>query len=465
MLLLALLACTATDGTPTATDTEAGTDTESQTGSDTEDTELDASFEVEVALSEYIETVLLVSFTADVEGDGWVRFGPEGAEGWKVSATATEDGWEATLVGVRPETLAFVQAGVDSSVAETVEITTGSLPDWVDTLDHTEGDPTPGFLVTTLINDAVFERGAAIFDETGRPVWAYALPDEASVGLTTRTRLSADHSELKFNSFFLEAEGGAMDGTAQIVTVSLDGSSYSIDDIPYNHHDFDWLDDGTLVWLDIDEKEVDGLGTLRGDKVYERTVDGVETSYGSTWDAFPEAAEDPESAVHPESWWSLANHLDVDEENDRVMYSTRNLDSLVMVERSTGEIQHVIGTGPDADVVPDDPFDGQHGFLLDGEELMVFDNAPERPGGSRVVRYQLDFDAGTATKDWEYSPGDSSFVLGDIVALPDDRLMVIVTTSGLVQEVDEEGEVLSEFQHPNTFFPYVEWYTQIGLEP
>lgn len=413
-------------------------------------------FEMTLTVSDEVETVVTTRFTVDQDLDEtpWVRFGAEGdATGWTVQATEVDGAYEALLVGVRPDTVLWAVPGIGEHEGEEGTTTTGELPDWVGEPAATEGDPTPGFHVTCIVGA---EQGPVIFDSAGYPVWAWTPPDEVAGMLSTRARLTPDQDALVFNNFLLEQPGDDNDGIGALVEVALDGSSYTLIDAPYNHHDFDLLDDGTLVWLDADEREVEGFGTLRGDRIVERAPDGTETAYGSTWDYFPAAAEAPEE--DPSSWWSLANHLEV--HDDVVVFSSRNVDLITVIERGTGELLDVIGTGDDATIVLDDPTDGQHGFDWAENELLVFDN-DLGDSTSRVVRYDLDTESGTLL--WEYKPGYTAIVLGDAIQLDNERVLVAVATSSLVQEVDDSGEVLAEYTQGSGMVTFIEWREQIGV--
>lgn len=411
-----------------------------------------ASFsDVEAVVSDVVPTVVTVTFANDGEGEGWVAFGPPGEAGWTATATATGAGrWTATLLGIPADTEGWFQVGVGDAADVVRTVRTGDAPGWVEGPETAEGDPTPGFLVVGLMGD--LGHGAAILDARGRPVWWWEAPASLPGTLHTRARLDPDGGSVWFDSFGLLPPGEAGDGESALVHVALDGTAEEVVPLAYHHHDFLLHDDGTLAWLDVESRYVEGDGDIRGDVLKERAPDGTERAVWSSWDTFAYAPG--ATWTNPPGWWSLANHLEYVAAEDAYAVSLRNLDSVVVIARATGEVLRVVGTDPAATVVPDDPFDGQHGFDVLDDGLLVFDNGPTGEQSSRAARY-VD---GGATLAWTYEPGIYSFVMGDAQVLPDDRTLVVFSTEGQVHEVDADGRRVAAFAwDEGTTIGFAEW--------
>jgi hypothetical protein len=88
-----------------------------------------------------------------------------------------------------------------------------------------------------------------------------------------------------------------------------------------------------------------------------------------------------------------------------VVMSLRNADYVISIAPDFGSVEWTLG-GPAGTlgIAPEDRFYGQH-FVSEPVEgrVLVFDNGVERaPPYTRVVEYEVDTDADTVTKAWEY---------------------------------------------------------------
>lgn len=449
-LLAMLVAC----GPRDKADTDSGPSSTDDSG---EDTAVEVSFsDISATLSEDIPTVVKVSFKSNGEGTGYVRFGEEGSEGFTATASAGEDGsWSATLVGLPAETEAWFQVGIGDAASDLQAVSTGPAPAWVTGLSSSSGDPTPGFLVTGLMATG---HGAVILDTRGRPVWWWEAPDGLVGALHTSARLSPDRQTVWFNAFALATPGDGLDGQNALVGVAIDGSAETVIDAPYTHHDLVVHEDGTLAWIDVDQREVDGE-IIRGDRLVERAPDGTESALWSSWDTF---SYSPDAELEPPPWWTLCNHLEWVPERDAYVISTRNLSALAQVQRGTGAVDWVLGA--EGTLVPDREFHGQHGFTVLDDGVLLFDNGPSERRASHVVRYAFDAEAGTATATWAYEadPALYSFVMGDAVRLPNGDVIAVYSTAATVVEVDETGVEVARFTYsPGTFLGFMQYWDSL----
>jgi hypothetical protein len=59
-----------------------------------------------------------------------------------------------------------------------------------------------------------------------------------------------------------------------------------------------------------------------------------------------------------------------------------------------------------------------------------------------------------ATKSWEYKPGTSSNVLGDVQRLPNGNTLVTFSTASIIHEIDPQRTLIQSF---NGAGGYAEW--------
>ena len=80
----------------------------------------------------------------------------------------------------------------------------------------------------------------------------------------------------------------------------------------------------------------------------------------------------------------------------------------------------------------------------DGDGLLVFDN---RGAGdeSRIIRYTIDAEAGTASTDWVHLNDPSLFTefFGDVAPLPDGSLLLAWGLAGRLSVLDSERNTTS----------------------
>lgn len=443
LFALTLIACTKDKAQPVDTGGDTGaTSTADDGGGGTTPTSTEVTFsDLEITPAEAIPTVLTVRFSTDGAGQAEVRFGVEGeAESYAATATDLGDGsWEATIVGLPADAICWIRGAVGEHAGAKTAWTTEAAPSWVDKLESSEGSPTPGFVVVGLEGDD--GNGALILDTRGRPVWWSEAPEEVPGHLHTRARLSPDRTEVWYNAFGLLAPGADADGQNAIIRTSIDGSEVEVLTIPYAHHDFVLHEDGTLAWLDVEPREVEGA-TVRGARIVERAPDGTETDIWTAWNDF--TFTPGVSPEFPESWWTLANHMEYLPETDHYAVSMRNLDTIVEVDRQTGTL--LWSLGPEGSYVPDSAFDGQHGFDVLDDGILLFDNGSSAAFDSRAARFHFEED-GTATMTWEYhaDPALYSFVMGDAQLLDNGNTWIMFSTVATSQEVDEAGTVVASF--------------------
>lgn len=273
--------------------------------------------------------------------------------------------------------------------------------------------------------------GVALVDRDGTTRWylggsdGYTDLDDVWYGLALRADGSLAY-ELRDVAYVIDELGEP----------KMEISAESIGAPAGFHHDLVELPSGNFMILGYSFAEVDyeGEGTLyvAGDLIVEFTPAG-EVVW--TWDSFdhldPQRRRDgfyvPQKILDPSNGqagydWTHANGLIYRTEDDSILVSMRHQDWLLAIDHGSGEIRWRLGDEGDFALLGDQYwFFHQHSpqWQPDGS-LLLYDNAvgnPERPDGeahSRAVRYQLDYDAMTATMVWaDDDPKFISVIAGD----------------------------------------------------
>ncbi len=405
----------------------------------------DALFDIEAAVSEAVPTVVDVRWEVDAEApeDARIEFGPDDGYGM-VAPVELDDGapYEALLLGSPQSTdvhyRVVATVGGEELASDDRVVSTGTLPASLPELTvevDGEGVDEGGFLVTSTFTEP---GGAAIIDRQGRFVWWHSVFDEDAQ--ISRARLSDDRSSMLY--WTVNLRDPASDGVAQeLVEVALDGTVLRRVSLDLGHHDFCTLPDGTVAYLEYDERPAPGTGEpVVGDRVVELAPDGTTTTIYSVWRDFEYEPGEP----LPGQEWSHCNALDYLEEEDAYLVSSLGFDSLFLVDRADGELRWVLG-GDETDFDgADDLFSHQHQFELLGDEVLVFDNgAPERHA-SRVVGLSLDTREMVAEQTWSYDPEPEVYVfsLVDVHRFDSGHTLVTFSTAGQIDELDAEGELV-----------------------
>jgi len=217
------------------------------------------------------------------------------------------------------------------------------------------------------------------------------------------------------------------------------------------HHDFERMENGnTLILANefifnprvrigaIDKNavyyEVDPQGKVVWEWHSDRHIDELTRLVGLK---FPVKDED----------WTHCNTVESIRENDlgkkdarfkagNVIFSHRNLDTIGVIEKESGEIVWAWGVGE---------LDKQHmPTMLANGRMLIFDNGPKR-GYSRVI--EIDPPSGEIV--WEYRLPDYAFAraLSGQELLPNGNLLICAGSPGIILEVTREGEIVWEFHN------------------
>ena len=206
-------------------------------------------------------------------------------------------------------------------------------------------------------------------------------------------------------------------------------------------HDFIVQENGNILLISHDVREMD-MTAYGGDShalvvgavIQELSPDDEIVFEWYSWDHLPieettialdaRPPDDAVAYVHP-------NGLVLDHDNN-IIVSARNMDTLIKIDRITGEIIWRMG-GPKAPhndfSFIDDPLGGfshQHNpVILPNGNLLLFDNGNLRENPTtRAVEYEIDQENHTARLVWSYTDGRFSGTMGSVQRLPNGNTLI-----------------------------------------
>ena len=402
--------------------------------------------EVSAELSEQLETVVKVRWTTEEPSIGYVEYGPTEELGQRTPLEAEETEEHALdLLGLVADTVYHYRIvtwdGDDAGASERRTIRTGELPVGLPrlTLQGTAHDQ------LTIVPVLGSTTAVLILDPEGNIVWHHR--DERELDIY-RARLSVDGESLIYNA--ASVSGDPADDS-ELVRVALDGSESESIALPLLAHDFVEHEDGTLAAIVVEYRDFEGA-SLRGDKIVEIAPDGTQTTVWSGWDCFDPAEWPGEDLEHG---WTFANALDYDPGEDAYYLGMRNFSSITKIDRETGACEWVLGSSASTFEFASGSarFLNQHQFQVRGDRIVVFDNEGSAGKESRVLEYQLDFEAMVATETWSYvsDPTVHTFVLGEPTRLDDGSTFVNWSSAGQLERVSAEGESVWKLNTPAGF--------------
>ena len=395
----------------------------------------DAPTNVMAEVSSTITTVVHVRWTTTKASVGYVEFGPTQAMTMKTPVETTPAMEHTTsLLGLTFDTDVYYRAvAVDGTTLHrgaTAKIRTGTPPLGLPPLTRV-GDGHQGFTVVPVLSGTT--AAVTIINADGEIVW-YRTDDRHLQFY--RARLSVDGKNLIYNAANIS---GAPSAASELVRVALDGNSTSSVAVPLLAHDFVEHADGTLAAIVAEYRDFQGT-QLMGDKIVEIAPNGTQTEVWNAWDCF-DPAVDKSDAI--EQGWTFANALDYDPVDDVYYLGMRNFSSIARINRQTRACEWVLGlSGATLTFAQGAPrFLHQHQFQVRGNRILVMDNDGSPGNESRVLEYELDLVAKTATPVWSYvsTPTVYTFVLGEPIRFDDGSTFINWSAAGQMERLDPTG--------------------------
>jgi Arylsulfotransferase (ASST) len=181
---------------------------------------------------------------------------------------------------------------------------------------------------------------------------------------------------------------------------------------------------------------------MYADYLVEMTIDGQVVWEWRTWEHL-----DP--VMHPitiqdrRSDWTHANVV-AETHDGNLVVSFRNISTVVMIERTTGQVVWTLGSPPLAQ---------QHAPLpLPNGSVLLFDNGAHRRDHPGTFSRVLEVDPCTSTIAWEYTDpslfGFFSPYLGNAQRLTNGNTLICEGCQGRIFEVTPSGDVVWEFVCP-----------------
>jgi Arylsulfotransferase (ASST) len=373
------------------------------------------AFTVSSALSSSIQTVGIVEWSSDLAAiqSASIEFGLDESYGQRAPVDLTAPNHHTLLLGMKPSrTYHFriaVQGDSVSCKSRDFLLTTGPVANGLPGVSLTDhGGPSAGgfFLSSFLTSGPAF-----VLDADGDYVWSYGT------GEMGRAALTHDGKYLWYAA--VNVAGGA----PSMKRVTLDGLEETdfTADFGEIHHDFTLLPDDTIAFLQHDGDS---------DRVMERAPDG------SVSEVFAVGAALGETHTH-------ANSLHYFAGDDTYTVSELATSSFIKVTRA-GDVVWILG-GTHGDFTGDGAsWENQHGHqVLAADRLLFFSNGPA-DGDSTALEVKLDLANMTATRTWQYEPGQHCLIFGDVERLANANTLVTFSTLGLVHEVTADGQLVRE---------------------
>ncbi len=225
-------------------------------------------------------------------------------------------------------------------------------------------------------------------------------------------------------------------------------------------HDFLILDDENYIAMayDCNVRDATAYGGDPEQVVEDSVIQEVDSSGQVVfeWNSWEKMGIDDQIRPHPTDYAHI-NSIWEDFDNNLIV-SARSSSQVAKIDRVSGEVLWRLGGKSNQFAFVDDPFShlcGQHtASRLDSGNILIFDNGqycwPEdesRGEMTRVVEYELDLDAMTATLVWSYSHESAySRAAGGAQRLANDNTMIGWGRSGdiVATEVDAGGDKVFE---------------------
>lgn len=297
---------------------------------------------------------------------------------------------------------------------------------------------------------------AAVIDAHGRTRWFYQRrPGESHWGYRADVPdLRGDIDVRTVDEGVLVGGTNIMEGLSRVMAfvVSWDGRIVW-ENLMANHHHIHRTPEGHFMFLTTDRRSFDKYGKdLLGDQIVE--WDPACNRIVWNWHLFDH--HEPERD-RPD--YSHCNTVEPDPRDGSLYLSCRNMNSILKIDRTSGEILWRLGQNGDFEMDPADRFYHQHApELQPNGNLLLFDNGtgrPEEVGGqfSRALELAIDEAKMTAAAVWDYRHEPDLYcpIWSDADRLPNGNTLIVFGTrtegdTTRYVEVTPEGEVVWEVE-------------------
>ena len=446
-LLPLLLAC-APDG-PVAGDDSGGTDGGTSDGGTSDGggatppdcVEDAASFSGLSTSQTQAGPVLAAQWTTPLQGQATVWW----SDG-RVAGLAREEasGDSALLIGPGPlstvQWQVLVDTGQQVSCSPLQQATAGAAPASIPELTQSSSGQAGEALILVPIL-GVDTAQVVMIDPLGRVVWARQGDRYAYRAALSRDGLGV----------WAASQAWSAQDPATIQRFGLDGVLAQERTLLGGHTDLVELPDGAVAMLGWDLRDIKGRKLL-GDTIVEKGLDDVERRVWTIWDDYlPDMSKFYSTDFYVSDPtvedWSHANGLHYAEADDSYLVTVGNMDMLIKVDRSSGQMLWSVGGIAPTVQTPEGLIVSPHSVqqLHDGTYL-VFNRG--RDDCSAIVHILVDPEAGQATLLSRYESPDCLQViyLGDTRRTDDGHTYISWSSAGRLEELDAEGRTVRQVE-------------------
>lgn len=343
----------------------------------------------------------------------------------------------APLLGLLPDRTYRVEVRLldpGQTAVDTLELSTGTLPDWLPEAVPAGSDTSPGYLVLSI------PEGPVIVDNSGRVVWYREDVDPVLVNFQA-------HENGEYTVY------GSDDATRfyrVLDDLGREVRSVACQGYDTRFHEMRILADGSALLLCDDFRPADlspwggsAEGIVNWTVIQRLRPDGSLAWEWNSADHFAigDTRLDDLTGVTALNL-THGNAVEVDADGD-LLASFRELGEITKIDAETGAVIWRWGGRRNELTMLDDPkgsFERQHGLrVVEPGVVQFLDNSDVAP--SRLVRYRIDETARTARLLWAYVDGPTVHTLvgGSTQVYPDGGALVSFGRAGRVVEVDETG--------------------------
>jgi len=395
--------------------------------------------DVDWQLHDEIFTLLYVSWQQQQAATGYVEYSFDEGEWLASPAQELQAGdAEALLLGIPYNTQVTFRVvndfGEGPLTSEEMQANTGLQPGGLPTStlvsqQADRWDPSRQWLLGS-INQAEGDWDPGdywrfILDRQGRYVWAQLTPDQH---WSIYVQVSQDGDDILWDEsdYWSDLELGP---GGQVHRTKIDGTVVWSYPTPQLQHAFVELPDESIVW---------GASFGIEDQLKQVTVDGDEEVLFSCAAYLASIGSDE---------YCLHNGLYYDELRDTFLFSLYSIDSVLEVDRSTGEVVHAFGHVPGAwgfDPA-DSAFWTQHGpTYTDLGTLLVSTHRSDDDEEGVVREYTLDEDEALLQEIWSFGQDEGIHMesAGEAHRLPGGNTLHNMGSGARVREITPEGDVV-----------------------
>ena len=184
-------------------------------------------------------------------------------------------------------------------------------------------------------------------------------------------------------------------------------------------------------------------GRMNGDYLVEMTTDGSTVWEWRAWEHLDPAKDGITASQDDRDEWTHANGVS-EMPDGNILLSFRNISTVAMIDRQTGEIFWKLGAPPLA---------GQHApYLLPNGHILLFDNGPHRLDSSFPFSRALEIDPVSKEIVWKFQEQIPANFFSPRISnarrLPNGNTLISEGFFGRFFEVTHEGEIVWEYVNP-----------------